>query len=228
MNTPRPNDAIKKPDLHLYEYFRSTASYRIRIALNLKGLRYESIPVHLSKGGGEQFTEAFRGRNPQALVPVLEVGAVSLSQSLAILEFLEEQYKTAPLLPESAEARGYVRQISLAIACDIHPINNLRVLKYLSEVIEVTDDERNAWISHWVGLGLKALEASIVSSKLRGRFCYGDQPTLADCCLVPQLFNARRFKIDLTHVPNLCEIDAACQSLDAFERAHPLRQPDAE
>jgi maleylpyruvate isomerase len=212
----------------LHNYFRSSSAYRVRIALNLKGLAYEYAPVHLNRNGGEQFGAPFVALNPQRLVPVLSEQGVNISQSLAIIEYLEEQYPLSALLPESAADRAYVRQLSLAMACDIHPLNNLRVLKYISGPMGQPDDVKQAWITHWTKAGLDALEEELARAPQRGRFCFGDTPTMADCCLVPQLFNAQRFNIDLAPYPTLRAIDAECQKLEAFAQAHPARQPDAE
>ncbi|MYM81884.1 maleylacetoacetate isomerase [Duganella sp. FT50W] len=212
----------------LHNYFRSSSAYRVRIALNLKGLAYEYVPVHLNRNGGEQFGAPFVALNPQRLVPVLSEQGVNLSQSLAIMEYLEEQYPLPALLPASPADRAYVRQLSLAMACDIHPLNNLRVLKYISGAMGQSDEARQAWIAHWTKAGLDALEQELARAPQRGRFCFGDTPTMADCCLVPQLFNAQRFNIDLAPYPTLRAIDAECQKLAAFAQAHPAHQPDAE
>lgn len=212
----------------LYTYFRSSASYRVRIALHLKGLEAQHVGVHLNRGGGEQFGAPFRAVNPQSLVPVFADGAVVLSQSLAILEYLEERHPAPPLLPTTIEARARARQIALAVACDIHPLNNLRVLKFLTGPLGLPEQAKNDWVRHWIGLGLDALEAELVRERGDGPFCVGAQPTIADCCLVPQLFNAQRFGVDLAPYPTLRAIDAACQALPAFAQAHPSVQPDAE
>jgi maleylpyruvate isomerase len=185
------------------------------------------VPVHLNRGGGEQFKEPFKSVNPHALVPVLTDGAFSLSQSLTIMAYLDERYPTPALLPQDIEQRARVRQISLAIACDIHPINNLRILKYLTGTMGLSEDAKNTWVKHWVGLGLQALEVDLAAQR-SGDFCVGSQPTMADCCLVPQIFNAQRFGIDMTPYPTLRSIDEACQALPAFQAAHPAAQPDAE
>lgn len=214
--------------LVLHNYFRSSSAYRVRIALGLKGLPYAYVPVHLNRDGGEQFQPEFSGLNPHHLVPVLSDRAGDVSQSLAIIEYLDEAYPQTPLLPSSPIARARVRQIALSMACDIHPLNNLRVLKYLSGVAGLSDDQKAAWINHWHFLGLTALEADLSRDERRGRFCVGDTPTMADCCLVPQLFAAGRFGMDLTPFPVLRAIDAACQELPAFQLAHPGRQPDSE
>lgn len=212
----------------LHNYFRSSASYRVRIALNLKGLDYSYASVHLNRNGGEQYGAGFKALNPHALVPVLAEPGVQLSQSLAIMEYLDEKYPQAPLLPATPEHRAHVRALALAVACDIHPLNNLRVLKYLSGTMGVSDDLKNGWIQHWIRLGLAALETELAASPLRGTFCFGDTPTIADCCLVPQLFNAQRFNVDMAPYPTLMAIERACQALPAFADAHPGKQPDSE
>jgi maleylpyruvate isomerase len=212
----------------LRNYFRSSSAYRVRIALNLKGLNYEYVSVHLNRNGGAQFSAAFSRLNPQHLVPVLSDEGRDISQSLAIIEYLDEQYPAVPLLPGSPAQRAWVRQLALAISCDIHPLNNLRVLKYLTGPMAQSDDVKQEWIVHWTVAGLEALEAELARAPQRGRFCCGDTPTLADCCLVPQLFAAQRFNVDLAPYPTLRAIDAACAQLPAFADAHPARQPDAE
>jgi maleylpyruvate isomerase len=215
--------------LVLHNYFRSSSAYRVRIGLGLKGLGFEYLSVHLNRDGGAQFKAPFSALNPQQLVPVLSHDGADISQSLAILEYLDEEFPaTAPLLPERARDRAWVRQLALSIACDVHPLNNLRVLKYLSGTLGVDDAAKAAWIDHWHAGGLTALESELARDPRRGRFCFGDTPTIADCCLVPQLFNARRFGMDLAPFPTLQAIDAACQELPAFQAAHPARQPDSE
>jgi len=214
--------------MKLHTYYRSSASYRVRIAMNLKGLAAEEAYVHLSKNGGEQFAPAFDAINPQHLLPVLEDDGVVLTQSLAIIEYLDETRPDKPLLPPDPAGRARVRALSQAIASDIHPINNLRVLKYLSGELGVPDQQKNAWYRHWVGLGLAALERQLASSPDTGLFCHGDQPTMADCCLVPQLYNARRVDCDLSAFPTIANIGIRCESLDAFARARPDLQPDAD
>jgi maleylacetoacetate isomerase/maleylpyruvate isomerase len=214
--------------LKLYTFFRSSAAYRVRIALNLKGLAYEAVPVHLSRGGGEQHAPAYRKLNPQSLVPVLQDGERALAQSLAIMEYLEEVYPLPPLLPNNPAARARVRSLALAIACEIHPLNNTRVLGYLSGPMGLGDEAKRTWYHHWIALGLGALEARLAAERETGSFCHGDAPGLADCCLVPQLANARRFKCDVSPYPTLLRIEKNCQALDAFQRAAPDLQPDAE
>ena len=214
--------------LKLYSYFRSSASYRVRIALKLKGLAYEYLPIHLQRGGGEQLLPAFRAVNPSALVPVLQDGDHVLTQSLAIIEYLEEMHPQPPLLPADPSGRARVRALALAIACEIHPLNNLRVLRYLVRTLGAGEEAKNAWYRHWVEEGLGALEAMLAGDSRTGRFCHGDTPTLADCCLVPQIFNAQRFDCQLDHLPTLMRFHEACMALPAFAEAAPSQQPDAE
>ena len=214
--------------MKLYSFFRSSAAYRVRIALNLKGLDYEYLAVHLSRGGGEQLRPEFLSVNPQALVPVLEDGEQILSQSLAIIEYLDEIHPSPPLLPRTPAERARVRALSQTIACEIHPLNNSRVLNYLTNVAGVSDDTKNAWYRHWVAEGFKSLEARLAGNPATGKFCHGDTPGIADCCVVPQMANARRFKCDLAPYPTLVAIDRHCQAFEAFQRAAPERQPDAE
>jgi maleylpyruvate isomerase len=214
--------------MKLYTFFRSSASYRVRIALNLKALNYEQVPIHLRRGGGEQFAASYKTINPQALVPALEDGGRILTQSLAIMEYLEERYPKPPLLPADPADRALVRSMALIIACEIHPIQNLRVLVHLKNNLKQSDDDLNLWARHWIELGLSAFEQIVVSSPKRGRFCFGDTPTLADICLVPQLANARRFGCDLSAYPTLGQIEKACNALPAFADAAPEKQPDAE
>ena len=214
--------------MKMYDYFRSSAAYRVRIGLKLKGLDYESIPVHLVRDGGEQLKADYRAVNPSALVPALQDGDAVITQSLAILEYLDEVHPMAPLMPRDALGRARVRSLALSIACDIHPINNLRVLRYLVKQGGMTDDAKNAWYVHWVQQGFAALETTLSASADTGRFCHGDTPTIADCVLVPQVFNAVRFGIDLAPYPTIVRIDAACQAVPAFAAAHPSQQPDSE
>ena len=213
--------------LQLYSYWRSSAAYRVRIGLNLKGLAYETLPVHLLRGGGEQHGESFRRANPQGLVPVLKHGDLLIRQSLAVLEYLDEAFPGHPLLPQAAHDRQRVRSIALAIACDIHPLNNLRVLQYFERSWGVPQPGRDGWVRHWIEEGFAALEAMLANDPTTGRYCFGDTPGMADCCLVPQIYNARRFHVDMAAYPTLLRIDEACQALPAFEAARPERQPDA-
>lgn len=212
----------------LYSYFRSSAAYRVRIALNLKGLDYEIVPVHLVRDGGEQLKPAYRALNVNGLVPTFVDGDVNIHQSLAIIEYLEDVHPTPALLPADPVARAQVRALALDIAADIHPIDNLRVLRYLKQDLGVSEEQKNAWYVHWVVEGFTALEARLAAQRSPGKFVFGDTPTLADCCLVPQVYNANRFKVDMAPFPRIAAIDAHCQTLDAFRRAAPEAQPDAE
>jgi maleylpyruvate isomerase len=215
--------------LDLYNYFRSSSSYRVRIALNLKGLDYNYLPVHLNRGGGEQFSRAFRALSPDAVVPVLATGdGARLTQSLAIIEWLDETQPGAPMLPEGADARAWVRALSQTIACEIHPLSNLRVLKYLTGELGLSEEQKQGWIRHWTEGGLAAVEAMLAARAQPSTFCHGELPGMADCCLVPQAFNAGRFGIDVAAYPLISGIVASCQKLPAFADAHPARQPDAE
>jgi maleylacetoacetate isomerase len=214
--------------MKLYNYFRSSASFRVRIALNLKGLAYEYVAVHLTRAGGQQFAPAFRTLNPDALIPVLDDNGTIVTQSLAILEYLEETRPEPPLLPRDAVERAYVRSFGLTIACEIHPLNNLRVLRYLVRELQVSEDAKNAWYRHWAEQGLAALETRVVAERRSGRHVLGDRATLADVVLVPQIFNAQRFDCRLDHVPTLMRIFDQCMQLPAFVEAQPARQPDAE
>ena len=214
--------------MRLHGSWRSSATYRVRIGLHWKGIGYETVPVHLLRGGGEQHGEAYRAINPQALVPALEDGSRRITQSLAILEYLDESFPDPPLLPADAPGRARVRALAQVVACDTHPLANLRVLEYLGRTLGRSQEERLAWIRHWIDLGLAAFEALVASHPSTGRHCHGDQPPLADLCLVPQLYNARRFECELSGYPTLLRIESGCLALPAFERAHPSRQPDAE
>lgn len=210
--------------MRLYDYFRSTAAYRVRIALNLKGLAYESVAVNLRDG--EQRGGAYDAVNAQHLVPTLEHDGRRLTQSLAICEYLEEIAPEPALLPGDAAARARIRAIAQIVACDIHPVNNLRVLKYLTGELGVSDDDKLGWYHHWVHEGFAALERMLGDGP-EGTYCHGDAVTLADVCLVPQVFNANRFGMDLAAYPRIRGINEACLALPAFERARPGNQPDA-
>jgi maleylacetoacetate isomerase len=209
----------------LYSYFRSSAAYRVRIALNLKHLAYDTKPIHLVKDGGHNNRPEFRAMNPQMRVPVLELadGDV-LIQSLAMMEYLDETYPDPPLLPKDPLARAHVRALAQIVACDIHPLNNVGPLRYLKRQMHQEQSAIDAWYAHWVITGFEALEALVRP----GPYCWGDIVTLADACLVPQVFNARRLKVPLEAFPKIVAIDAACSALSAFQRAAPENQPDAE
>ncbi|WP_298775726.1 maleylacetoacetate isomerase [uncultured Shewanella sp.] len=216
----------------LYGYWRSSAAYRVRIALNLKEITVEQLSVHLVKAGGEQHKAAYLALNPQALVPSFVVNDEStgfesevLTQSLAILEYLDEVYPQHALLPSSSLARANVRAMAMSIACDIHPLNNLRVLQYLSSQLNINDDDKGAWYRHWIEQGFTALEAQL--TRVSGLYCYGDTVSMADVCLVPQVYNAERFGVDLTPYSNIMRVNAACLELAAFNDARPENQPDA-
>jgi maleylpyruvate isomerase len=214
--------------MKLYTFFRSSASYRVRIALNLKSVRYEQVPIHLRRGGGEQLQPAYKALNPQALVPALEDNGRILTQSLAIIEYLDEIYPDPPLLPQDSADKALVRSMALVIACEVHPIQNLRVLNYVKRNYHQTDEQVNQWARHWIDLGLTALERMIIAQPNRGQFCFGETPTLADICLVPQLSNARRYGCDLAPYPAIRSIEENCMALPAFADAAPEKQPDAE
>jgi maleylpyruvate isomerase len=214
--------------IKLYNYFRSSASFRVRIALNFKGLPYEYVPVHLLKDGGQQLATSFRTLNPDALVPVLDDDGEVLTQSLAIIEYLEETRPEPPLLPGDAAARAYVRSIALAIACDIHPLNNLRVLRSLVRTLAVNEEQKNTWYRHWIEHGLAALEARLIAEARSGRYTLGDMVTLADVVIVPQIFNAQRMDCNLDSIPTVMRIFNSCMQLPAFIEAQPASQPDAE
>ncbi len=212
--------------IKLYSYFRSSAAYRVRIALNLKGLPYEYIPVHLVKNGGEQHSSSYETLNPLKLLPTLIDGENVFSQSLAIMEYLDEAYPdTSALLPTDCATRAQIRALSQIIACDIHPLNNLRVLQYLSNELEVNDAQRSQWYVNWIKVGFDALE--LLLAKQQSQFCFGDQPSIADCCLIPQIYNAKRFKIDLSKYPRILTIYEHCKIHPAFIEAEPEKQPDA-
>lgn len=212
--------------MKLYGYFRSSAAYRVRIALNLKGMAVEHVPVHLVKDGGEQKLPSYLARNPQGLVPALELDdGTILTQSLAIIEYLDTVQPSPRLIPGDPITAAKVRAIALAIACEIHPLNNLRVLNYLKNPLQHNQDEVDAWYRHWLlEGGLNAVEQMLPGDD----FCFGNAPTLADCCLIPQLFNARRYNTALDHLPKILRVEKTCETLAAFAAAHPSRQPDAQ
>jgi maleylpyruvate isomerase len=214
--------------MKLYSYFRSSAAFRVRIALNLKNLPYDYAPVHLLRDGGEQLKPAYRSLNPDAIVPTFVEGDHVLQQSLAIIEYLEETHPEPPLLPKSPVDRAYVRSVALQVACEIHPLNNLRVLKYLKHSVGTDDATRDEWYRHWIESGFATLEQHLAGDSRTGKLCFGDTPTLADACLVPQVFNAQRFKIDVGPFPTIQRIYDHATQLDAFARAAPGVQPDAE
>ncbi|OGT45752.1 MAG: maleylacetoacetate isomerase [Gammaproteobacteria bacterium RIFCSPHIGHO2_12_FULL_41_20] len=208
--------------LILYDYFRSSAAFRVRIALNIKQLTYQAIPIHLVNNNGEQFSENYSKINPQNLVPALQDHQRIITQSIAIIEYLDEQYPTPPLLPHDSCTKALIRAFSLAIAADIHPLNNLRVLNYLKNTFSITEEQKNIWYQHWIKQGFTALEKQLISYNMSGNFCFGDTPTLADICLVPQMYNARRFACDLSHYPTLINIDKHCQQHPDFKNAFPV------
>lgn len=211
--------------MKLYTMFRSSAAFRARIALNLKGIQYESIPKALIKN--EHRTADYLALNPQGLIPALDIGDAVLSQSLAIVEYLEETHPEPPLLPRDPLARARVRSLALAIACDIHPLNNLRVLSYLKQDLKQDEDAVNAWYRHWIEVGFRSLETHARELSTAQRYLFGDSVSLADVCLVPQVFNARRYKVDLSPFPTLVAISTHLESLPAFAAARPEAQPDA-
>jgi maleylacetoacetate isomerase len=211
--------------LLLYSYWRSSAAWRVRIGLHLKGLEYETVPVHLLRDGGQQHSDEYKARNPQQLVPTLLHEERAITQSLAILEYLDETHPSPPLLPAVAHERARVRALAQLIACDIHPLNNLRVLQYLERECSVPQDARNVWVQHWIGEGFAALE-TLLNEPATGIFCHGDSPMLADCCLIPQVYNARRFGVDMAAFPAISRIEATCLALPAFADTRPEVQPD--
>jgi maleylacetoacetate isomerase len=212
--------------MKLYGYFRSSASYRVRIALNMKGLDYDQVSVHLAKG--KQYDREFSAISPQNLVPVLEDDGQLLYQSLAIIQYLEEKFPEPRLLPKDSPGRNRVRSLALISACEIHPLNNTRVLAYLTDTLKLTEEQKNAWYRHWVTVGFTALEKRLATEKETGKFCHGDAPGFADITLVPQVANANRFKVDLTPFPTIRRINDECLKLEPFRKAMPQNQPDAE
>lgn len=213
--------------LKLYSYWRSTAAYRVRIALNLKGLDYDMESVHLVKDGGEQHKPEYREKNPQGLVPLLSDDGALISQSMAICEYLEETQAGQKLLPAEPLLKAKVRSVCMAIACDVHPVNNLRILQYLKGTMKVTDEAKDAWYHHWIHVGFKALEQELAEYATKGNFAFGETVTLADAFIVAQMYNARRFDVDLSSYPRLVAIEQHCLTLKAFKDAEPESQPDA-
>ncbi len=211
--------------MKLHNYFRSSASYRVRIALELKGLPYDYIAVHLARG--EHKKEPYTALSADTLVPLLEVDGQKLSQSMAIIEYLDEMHPAPALLPADAAGRARVRALAQSIACDVHPINNLRILKYLVSELKLDDEAKNAWYRHWCREGLEAFERQLAQGPA-SNFCHGELPTLADCCLVPQIFNAQRFKVSFEGLPRTLAIYATCMALPAFQKAQPSSCPDFE
>jgi maleylpyruvate isomerase len=210
----------------LYGAVRSSAAYRVRIALNLKGVDYESLQLNLL--GGEQASGDYRALNPQGLVPMLEIDGHRLTQSLSIIMYLATRFPEPPLLPQDAADAAHVRAMALAIACDIHPLNNLRVLRYLVHELGVSEEKKTEWYRHWLVSGLDVLEKHLARDPSAGPLCHGHTPTIADCLLVPQVFNAQRHGIDVSVYPNIARINAQCIEIPAFVAAHPSNQPDAE
>ena len=207
--------------MQLHDYWRSSASYRVRIALEWKRIPFTRVPVHLLRDGGQQHAAAYRAMNPQALVPTLVDGAVVIPQSLAILEYLEETHPEPPLLPRDAAGRARVRSLALAIACETHPLQNTRVVAYIGEKFGANDAAKAAWNRHFIELGLRAVEERLARDAAASHFCHGDTPTHADCCLVPQLYNAVRWGCDLSGMPTLLRVRDNCLALEAFQRAMP-------
>ncbi len=211
--------------LQLFNYFRSSASYRVRIALALKGLEYDYMPVHLTRN--EQFKESYASLSASRLVPLLKDDDRVVTQSLAIIEYLDELHPQPPLLPGDALARARIRALALDVACEIHPLNNLRVLRSLVNDLKVSEDDKNRWYRHWVETGLEAVEQQLASHPATGRFCHGETPTLADVVLVPQIHNAQRLDCRLDHVPTVMRIFEACMAHEAFSKTQPSACPDA-
>ncbi len=214
--------------MKLYTFWRSSAAYRVRIALNLKGISYEDALVHLVKDGGEHKKSDYVAINPQKLVPTLidDEGSI-LTQSVAMMEYLEDIQPAPSLLPGSAIERAHIRALTQAISCDIHPVNNLRILQYLTGELGISEEEKMKWYLHWLQVGFEGLETTLSNSNYTGDFCFGNTPTMADCCLIPQVYNARRFNLDLSPYPNIVRIEQNCLKLEAFDKAIPENQSDA-
>lgn len=216
------------PELILYDYWRSSAAYRVRIALNLKGLEYQQQSIHLVRDGGEQKMHAYRAVNPQGLVPALRAGNETLTQSLAIIEWLDENHPEPALLPPTATARAQVRAMAMLVACDIHPLNNLRIMSWLKQEAELSDEIYMRWYHHWITVGFTALEQQLELHQHNSPYCNGEQAGLADICLIPQVYNAERFNCDISNFPRIRKIAAVCRKIPAFEKALPENQPDAK
>jgi len=217
-----------KDEFALYGYFRSSAAFRARIALNLKGIKPELRFIHLLKDGGQQHGAQYRALNPMELIPALVHNGHLITQSLAIMEYLDEIVPQPPILPKDALGRARVREIAYVIACDIHPVNNLRLGQYLKRELGASDEQQVAWQRHWITVGFEALEKVLSTSPGTGAFCHGDAPTIADICLIPQMFNARRVKLEIERYPTLARIEEQALKHPAFDAAHPRNQPDAE
>jgi maleylpyruvate isomerase len=214
--------------LKLYTYSRSSAAFRVRIALNLKGLLYDAVPIRLLRGPGEQHSESYATLNPASLIPLLVDGEITVAQSLAIIEYLEDTHPIPPLMPKQAAARARVRALALSVACDIHPLNNLRVLRYLNAPLGIDEARRDEWARHWISLGFTAIEHTLSQQQHAGSYCFGQTPTLADCCLIPQVFNAKRVKLSLDEFPTIQRVHEHCMQQQAFIAAAPGAQSDAE
>lgn len=214
--------------IQLYGYWRSTAAYRVRIALNIKQASYTQHSVHLVKQGGEQYQPAYQLINPQGLVPTLVDGDIHIGQSLAIMEYLDEKYSNNPLLPTDYVEKAKVRQLCYVIACDLHPLNNLRVLKYLSNELNIDDESKTKWYHHWLKVGFDAFQGLLDDNKKDGPYCFGRELTMADACLIPQVYNASRFGFSMEAYPSLMKINQHCLALERFSDAIPENQPDAE
>ncbi len=207
--------------MKLYDYFRSTASYRVRIALALKNVHFDKLPIHLVKGGGEQFNDDYKKVNPASLVPSLSGDFGIITQSLAIIDYLEDEFPRPSIYPKEPNLKYWVKSIALTIACDIHPLNNLRVLKYLQETLNISDPQKIDWYHHWILQGFSAIETELAKVKRDKPFCIGEHPTIADICLIPQVYNANRFGVQLENFPLICKINEYCLSLEPFNEAKP-------
>jgi len=210
--------------LKLYDYYRSSASFRVRIALNIKNLNYDKIPIHLLNNGGEQFSPEYQKINPQSLVPTLLDDDKIITQSLAIIEYLNEKYPDPPLFPNDMTLKAHIRSFAFAIAADIHPLNNRRILNYLTDNLKLSEEQKNKWYQHWIQLGLSALEKILQKNNSHSHYCFGESPTLADICLIPQIYNAHRFNCDVSDFPTLMRIYDHCQQQSVFIDAWPREE----